>query len=203
MQPRAVVLAAVALVIVSVAPARAQAPRPVALELRGGAAIPLGSFRKRVGTGTSYGALAELRLHRIVGLYAGYDHDSFGTRDDAELGGRAMSGDVESSAIRLGVQWALPVGGGPLQPFLRTGVLFDRVTAGFEGSGGAREEESDRITAFNVEAGAGISFARSVAIVPGIRYYSLYPRFRAADPRGRAELHLQHLTLTLGLRVSP
>jgi hypothetical protein len=203
MQPRAAVLAAAVLAVLPAVPARAQGPGPVALELRGGAAVPLGSFRKRVSTGTSYGALAELRLHRIVGLYAGYDRDSFGTRSGAELGGRTMSGDVESSAVRLGVQWALPVGGGPLEPFLRTGVLFDRVTAGFEGSGGARVEESDRVTAFNVEAGAGIAFGRSVAIVPGIRYFSLYPRFRAADPNGRAELHLQHLSLTLGLRVTP
>src|SRR5690606_22773331 len=102
-------------------PAQAQGFFPLALEVRGGAAIPTGDVSDLydAGTGTSYGVNATLQATGLLGIYAGYERAEFGTDD----------GDLTDQGFAFGGKIALPFGGLiGLGPWIRAGAVYNELT---------------------------------------------------------------------------
>jgi opacity protein-like surface antigen len=183
--------------------AAAQRSTPFSAEIRGGAAVPVGSFRRVADVGWTAGAGAVYRFTRVVGVFLDYDRASMDSKSDATLGGSTLDGSITTSAVRTGVQWTFPVSWEHLHPYLRTGVFFGQVSADVDSGTGSRRVDADRLTSFSLGVGADVSIRPKIAITPGIRYNGYSPRFQLSGEESDVRLPVRYLSLTLGVRVSP
>lgn len=174
------------------APAAAQAFPPLAVEVRGGAAFPIGDFSDDeilgASTGVGYGINATLQATSLLGIYAGYERAEFGS-DDTAFG----DADLTDEGFAFGGRLSLPIVGlRSLGPWLRAGAVFNRLTIDTDTN---LDEESDRQLGFEFGGGISIPLGMVVTVTPGVRYRSYSPGiFSDGDPS------VSYFVADLGLR---
>ncbi|HEV2148490.1 MAG TPA: outer membrane beta-barrel protein [Longimicrobiaceae bacterium] len=178
--------------------AAAQLPLPVALELRGGLAFPLGDFREvgsdigeGLGSGYTLGGSVTLELTPRVGAYVGYSY----TRFDIEEFGTI---DIVTDGVDAGVRVALPMAA-VAAPWLRGGVVYhdaDIVHDG-PGTGPGQVGATGRELGFEVGGGAEVRLGRRLSLTPGLSYV------RFGTDSGFAGGAVTYLRGDVGLRFRP
>ncbi|HEX6041640.1 outer membrane beta-barrel protein [Longimicrobium sp.] len=183
-------------------PAHAQIPNitPFSLEVRGGLAVPTGDFGEKVGddpsveTGYTVGANATYHFMPLLGVYAGYTYNRFGLDGFDGV-------DVVDQGLSAGVRVAVPTPLIPIDPYLKAGVVYNRVGFEFdEGDDGGELDdatESDQSLGFEVGAGIGIGLGPKLSFTPQVTYTRYEPQF---DGEG-IEVNVEHVRVDVGLRI--
>jgi len=155
-------LAAVALA----APARAQLPSitPFSFEARAGVAQPTGDLGDLANTGYTLSGSATYHFIPLVGIYGGYTYSRFEVEGDDEGGF-----DLVDSGFDLGARLAIPTPLIPIDPWIKGGLVFHKVSA--EGEDIEDDEDSDRELGFQVGAGLGFGIG-PVSLTPGVSFIS-------------------------------
>lgn len=209
---KSIVSALAALCAVAAArPAAAQTlpTTPLSVEVRGGAAFPMGDFAdERQGnaeTGWGYGGNVSLQLNPALALYAGYDRFEFPS-DNFEVDLPGNVGDVDGkwidSGFSGGVKLMLPLATmSRLGPWVKGGVVYRKLGVNLDDERFDELEdelETDPALGFEVGGGLSLPLGPRVAVTPGVRYLSY-----SADPvdGGDGEVNVSHLTLDLGLSI--
>lgn len=156
-------------VVSAAAPATAQG-LPLGLEVRGGAAFPMGDFKDAYSaeTGVSYGLTANLQATPMLGVYAGFD------RTELRVGDTALGdADLTDEGFAFGGKLTLPLGMMGLGPWIRAGAIYNQLSRETELAG--MDVESDRTFGFEVGGGLSIPLGMVVAVTPGVRYRAYTP----------------------------
>lgn len=186
-----VALAAVALA--GSAQAQVMPVSPFALEVRGGLAFPTGDFGEGddVESGITYGANGTFQFMPMLGIYAGYTRSDFGTDEDVDITDQGFSG---------GLRLAIPTPMIPVDPYVKAGVVYNKLE--FSGTdGGVRlGVESDRSLGFEVGAGVGIGLGPRLSFTPQVTYTKYSPKF---DEAGLDDVvpDVSHIRVDVGLRM--
>jgi opacity protein-like surface antigen len=181
----------IAALLSSAAAAQAQGLLPLAVEARGGFALPQGDWAELydIGNGFGYGINARLQVLPLISIYGGWDRYSFSIED--------VDSDAIDSGLHLGGQISLPLSAVTgVSPFAFAGVLYNRTTMA-EASG--VESESDDDFGYEVGAGLAFPFAPTLTLTPAVRYRSHSAEFSfGEDP---AETTVSYLSLDVGLKL--
>lgn len=176
------------------ATAHAQAPTtPLSIEIRGGAALPMGDLSEDNGdataeTGYTFGLNANFQATPVIGIYAGWSRSSYGIEDveDVSIRDQGFSGGIKASFA----------GSMPVTPFLKGGVLFHELS--ISGDDGETEAEisSDNALGFEIGGGVAIPLGQRVSVTPGITY----SKFNTSeDDELFADVNVGGLRLDVGL----
>lgn len=152
------------------APAAAQSPIPLALEIRGGIPFATGDFGDRgadigegLGPGYTVGANATLQLTHTLGVYAGYSYTRFDVEDFDDI-------DVTDKGLDAGVRAAFPTTTG-LAPFLKAGLVYHEADVLYEDPQlGVDTDISGRELGFEVAGGVEVPLGRVLSFTPGVSY---------------------------------
>lgn len=141
---------------------------PLALELRGGGAFPMGDFADAapgVGAepGPHLGIAAAWGFARGVSARVGYSRSWFGCGPCEEVG---VDDRVVDAGFDVGLEFRLPVRAAGVTPWVGVGGIVHQLVF----SGDASSLASDRAVGFRVAAGAAVPLLRSVTVKPGISY---------------------------------
>lgn len=179
--------------------ADAQMALPLSVEVRGGAAIPMGDFADDFGsnargasTGPGYSVDAMFNFTPTVGVYAGYSRNEFGV----DRGGLTIGGDAEyiDSGFRGGLMASLaPMGA--LSPYLHGGAVFRSLDYQL----GSFRREFDNALGFEVGGGLEYALGQVISITPGVRYV----RYAPGDTDGSSatdDRAISFLNADVGLR---
>ncbi|HZD06339.1 MAG TPA: hypothetical protein VE173_15620 [Longimicrobiales bacterium] len=183
-RPHLVLVGLVGLVgLGALATARAcEGQAPLALEVQGGASIPVGPFTRgprlegSLDAAPAFGLYFTLRRNRWVGLYAGFSQLRFGCRDD----GCTAGGALVSTAWEVGGH--LRTSPGPWGPWIRLGLVLTRVESDYpafaaDGVGAASTHQvSDLGVGGELGVGWRIGLTDGVGVNPGVRYAQLDSR---------------------------
>jgi hypothetical protein len=196
---RALPLLVASVLALGARPARAQDLPPLVIEPRGGAALPVASFRTGPDHGGEIARAPSFGLHFVYrssagwGPYGGFSQHRFDCGGDGCPGGEYVA-----TSWDFGAQRTLGSFG-----WLRAGVLFARlerdvvVGAGSTpgGRGAARAASS---LSMGAEAGAGlrVPLRGRMSLTPGVRYGWLNTRFRDGGPVG-----MRWLAADVGLAI--
>lgn len=172
--------------------AEAQGILPVAVEARGGLALPQGEWSDdaQADTGFGYGLNARLQVFPLISIYGGWESYSFDTE--------AENVEAKDAGFRAGAQLSLPlsmlIG---LSPHAFAGLIYNETS--FEAEGSDVEFEAD--SALGYEIGAGISFplAPAFSLTPGVRYRTHSADLPAGE--GTEEIDVSYLVLDVGLKL--
>jgi len=174
------------------APLRAQAP--LSVDVRGGAALPVGSFgspgRAAAEAGPSLSVHFAYQRTRGRAFYAGFSRHRFGCGD----GACPPDGEMVSTAWGVGSRLSLRVGGAA--PWLRLGVLFDRVMGDFGPPGESVRRLSDLSLGGEVGVGVTLPLRGRLSTGPSVRYALLDTRFPEVGI-----LRMRYLVTDLGLTL--
>lgn len=162
------------------APASAQLP--IAVEPRGGVAIPVGDFGDAADNGFSYGATVSLVVAPRVSVYGGYSR--------AEFNLNAPAAESTDKGFEAGARLAFP--GTSFSPFVKGGVLFHD----FEIEQVGIEDEGEDEVGFEVGAGAAFPLGQRVSITPGVTY-----RQYATEFFNQGDTKISYLNVDIGLRI--
>lgn len=176
--------------IATVAPASAQM-LPLGVEVRGGAAFPMGDFGDvfAAETGVSYGVTASLQATSLLGVYAGFERAEFGV-DDTALG----EADLTDQGFAFGARLSLPFGGlTGLGPWVRAGAVYNQISRETDSTVG--DFESDRKFGFEVGGGLSIPLGMVVSVTPGVRYRTYSPGLTG----NLSDTNVSYLVADLGL----
>lgn len=163
---RRLLVPALVLVAAGVGPAPAQTARTFAIEIRGGAGLPLGDFNEGGAIGWIAGGTLRYRLNPNLDGYLGYDYASFPPDDpDSEV-----DINIRDHGIRTGLRFDLRTPGVSAAPWLEAGIMVNRTTVG--ASVGSVSSDVDSDWALGGEAGVGLSIPLGprVLLTPGARY---------------------------------
>lgn len=187
-------VAAVAGAMIGVSPLTAQ-DSPLALEIHGGLAVPVGSFAD--GTGVGEGAEPGPSLSVFYGLsqsnrrtiYLGFSQHRF----DCESAGCPTDMPYVATGFHLGMRVAL-LPGRVVVPWLRVGA----VTARVETDGLAAPDAGVSSLGFGAEAGGGLTIRLGdvLSIVPSATYGSVN-----SELPGGTDLGLRFLAAQLGIAL--
>ena len=159
--------------------AHAQELPPLVIEMRGGAALPVSSFRTGPDQGGEIVRAPTFGLHFVYrssagwGPYAGFSQHRFDCADDGCPGAEYVATTWDFGAQRtLG-----------LHGWIRAGVLFGRLEREFAGAGAPPGEggvAGVSSLSLGAEGGAGVRvpLRGRLALTPGLRYGWLNTRFR-------------------------
>jgi hypothetical protein len=149
---------------------------PISAELRAGGALPVGAFGKEnpgLGAGAGIGAALALHVHVTPRLaaYGSYGYGPFacGACDVAGSGDR-----LPEAGFELGLEWILPLRLDALDPWLGAGVLIGHRLEIPDGGDGVASESA---TGWSVGVGVRLPVARSLRLLPALRYRSYVARF--------------------------
>lgn len=186
---------AVAALLTAGTEARAQGLFPLAVEARGGFAVPQGDWKDDFGVdgGFGYGINARLQLMPLISFYGGWETYTFDM--DTE------DGEAKDAGLRAGAQLSLPLSAlTGLSPYAFAGVIYNRTSMEF-GDGVSVEIESD--DGFGWEAGAGVSvpFMPTLSFTPGVRYRTHSADFGASGDFEGEELTVSYIVVDLGLKL--
>jgi hypothetical protein len=195
LRPWSAILAPLVLVLAGlVAPTSARAQAPLALEVRGGAFVPVAGFRTgpeqggRLGWGPSFGLGFALERSDGLHLLLGFSQHRVDCADD----GCGGEGEYVSTAWDLGAR--LDMGSGVSVPWVRLGLTFPRVERN------RPEPFDDDVTSLGLgaEAGAGVRLgvAGRFHLSPGIRFGLV-----DADLPSGGTLRMRYLAADVGLVV--
>jgi hypothetical protein len=183
---------------------------PLSIELRAGAALPMGDFgQESPGLGAGAGVGAALTLHvelaSSLGLYGSYDYGRFAC---GACGAAGFEEGLPEAGFEVGVEWTLPFRLGALDPWLGAGALLGRRLEIPDGGDGFASESA---TGWSAAVGLRVPLAASLRLLPGIRYRSYSARFGfpdlgfglgGTDPPGQAleqEMNVTSVALEVGL----
>lgn len=186
--------AAAAALLATVQAASAQAG-PLALELRGGYAIPTERWndQETLDNGSGYGAHLMAMVTPRVGVYAGWETYSFPVNGSTE----GFDTDATDEGYRAGVSISATV---PryrnVAPFIEAGLLYNSLEIGVSRNGTTVQVESDRTVGFEAGVGFATEINERVSIVPVLRYRqheAEFDTFTANDS-------VRYIVAALGLR---
>jgi opacity protein-like surface antigen len=185
-----VMLTAATLTVAAAGAAQAQ----FAVEGRVGGAIPMGDdFGDAASNGFGLEANASFGILPLVDLYAGASWTRFGIESDGE----DVDADFTDTGFFAGARVGLPAG--PIQPWVRGGVIYNQLEASGEDGGVSVSVESERAVGFEIGGGISFSVMPMVSITPGVRYRSYSPDFNFGDETGSADVN--YLTIDVGARI--
>ena len=142
----------------------AQAQGPIALELRGGGAIPTADLGETsLGVGFGFGIAGSYRLLPHLGAYVGWDWHRFAT-DEALLGNDY---DVEDTGYAFGMQFQHPMVRG-IEGWARAGGLYNHIE--LENDAGSIVADSGHELGWELGGGFSIPLGQRLALTPGARY---------------------------------
>ena len=151
------------------APGLAGQESPLILEVHGGLAAPIGSFRDGSGDGEGAAPGASLSVDFVLtgqgrrGLYAGFSQHRFGCED----AGCSAGGRYVATGFDVGFRFKLRREGDAI-PWIRIGGITTRMET--DDLGGANVGVSDLGFGGEVGAGVHIGGASPLAISPGVRF---------------------------------
>lgn len=167
----------------------------LAVVVRGGAAVPVGSFREEVplsggepGVGPGFAVQFTIPRGTRRSLYVGFAQHRISCRG----AGCEGAGVLVSTAWNLGVRLNVLTGGAA--PWIQLGAVFDRTEADvLEGPGSVRRASD---LAVGGEAGAGIRLrlGRRLSLDPGVRYARHDARFP-----GSGVVRMRYAVVDLGV----
>ncbi|HEX8905369.1 MAG TPA: hypothetical protein VF771_11030 [Longimicrobiaceae bacterium] len=151
-------LFAIAGTAVLAGPARAQLPHvtPFAFEVRGGVAIPTGSFNDVADPGYSLDGNATFYVVPRLGIYGGYHYVRFGA---------SGSGHFNETGPEAGVRLEIPTPVIPIDPYVKAGVVWHKL----ELSGAGASDFSNSGAGFQLNGGVAIRMG-PVSLTPGLTY---------------------------------
>ena len=153
---------------------------PISAELRAGASLPVGDFGKEhpgLGAGVGPGAAVAMHVHVTPRLaaYGSYDSGRFACGACGSVG---LGNGLPEAGFEAGVEWLLPVRLGPLDPWVGAGALMGRRLEIPDGGDGFASESA---TGWSLAAGVRVPVARSLRLLPAVRYRSYATRFAFPD----------------------
>lgn len=179
--------------------ADAQGFFPLAVEVRGGAGVPLGEFGDGVNTGWGFDANAQLRLAPMISVYGGYGTIDFDSSDEGGLLGSG-SGTVTDQGFHAGAILSLPTGmllG--VSPYVKAGALYHEAKYDFEND--AADRESDKQLGYEVGGGLTFPLGLVVSFTPEVKYRSYAPKW--SDGIGvQDDDDLSYVMVDLGMKFS-
>lgn len=175
--------------------AEAQGILPIAVEVRGGYAIPTGDLGDSdVDDGLGFGVNAQPAVMPMLSVYGGWERYSF----SAETGFEEVDVDVVDSGFRLGVQAGLPftpfIG---VSPFVFAGGIYNSTSLEGSAGGVSTESESDRSIGYELGGGLAIPLGPALKLTPAIRYRSHSPEIEEFE----TDSNMSYFTAELGLRL--
>lgn len=182
-------LAAVALA----APARAQLPSftPFSFEARAGVAMPTGDLADVANTGYTLSGSATYHFIPMVGIYGGYTYSRFEVEGDDEAGF-----DLVDSGFDLGARLAIPTPLIPIDPWIKGGLVYHKVSA--EGDGIEEDDDNDGDRELGFQVGAGLGFGIGpVSLTPGVGFTS----YRIGGEEGSDDVTLSYWEASIGVRI--
>ena len=168
----------------------------LALELRGGLAVPLGEFTEAdpgIGAepGPHIGAAALWRFTPGIAVHLGYSRSSFG----CERCGRAgLDDQVVDAGLDAGLHFRLPLQLVGVAPWVSVAGVFHELVFSGEGS----TLSSGYAPGFRLGAGVAVPIAGAFALKPGVSYSS-YSAELALGPFPDQTVDVSHLAVELGL----
>ena len=177
---------------------RAQSPLPLAVELRGGMAIPMGEWNEGGDLGTALGVNGQVGFGAF-GAYAGWERVEFDLGDfESTTGGADADASAVDQGFRAGVMASFPLRS--VSPFVQLGAVLNTTTTRIEAPTGALEIESERALGFEVGAGVAVPLGRTLSFTPGVRYRSHDAEFEGYPEFGEEDI--SYFLADLGLRIA-
>lgn len=153
--------------------AEAQTSR-FSLEPRAGASFPVDDEALR--TGYTIGGEAIFQASRVLGVYAGYNFNSYKVDlDPFEGGAQGLTVRAEVKGFTTGVRATFAAG--RLHPFFKAGLLvqsFGINVSGSEGEG-SFSRQGDNEVGFEVGGGAEFPLTPRFSLTPGASYNNVGP----------------------------
>lgn len=179
--------------------ASAQSTLPITIEVRGGAAIPMGDFDDGAGTGWGLGATVRYAVTPAVDLYAGYDRFEFGT--DADLDEEEFDLGLSDSGFRTGARFSFaPLGS--LRPWVEGGLLVNRSTVSISVESASIDVNSEWALGFEGGAGFAVPLSPRVSLTPGVRYRMHEAEFEAEETgEGPQSIDVSYLAIDIGVNI--
>lgn len=160
-------LAVLAAAALSTGAAEAQMSR-ISLEPRVGASFPIDT--EGLNTGYVVGGDVIFQATPILGIYAGYNFNSYGV--DLEGFGEEVPGNldarVEVKGFAGGLRATFPVGS--LSPYFKGGLLLQSLGVNVSGDGGSFSGSGDREVGFEIGGGVEVPVSARLSVTPGVSY---------------------------------
>jgi len=179
------------------APVQAQLPNvtPFSFEVRGGLAFPRGEFAEedddlQVESGTTLGANVTFHFMPLLGIYGGYTYNRFGIEGADDV-------DLVDQGLNAGVRVAVPTPLIPIDPYVKAGLVFNKVDLVGDTGGEDLVDSSDRSLGFEVGAGIGIGIGPKLSFTPQVTYTRYALKFDGES----ADLDVEHIRVDVGLRL--
>lgn len=173
---------------------------PIAIEARGGFALPTGEWNddEGVDNGVGFGANLQFTVTPLFGVYAGWERFAFGA--DGDLDG--ADAEFVDAGGRAGLHLMLPLEGLPVAPFARGGIYYGSTVLEIDGAGASLDLESDSSLGFEVEGGVELPLGMVVSLVPSVLFRTHEAEFDALDGSGvDPEQTVSYVVLGAGLKL--
>lgn len=175
--------------------AEAQGILPIAVEVRGGYAIPTGDLGDSdVDDGLGFGINAQLAVMPMLSVYGGWERYSF----SADTGAEDIDSDIVDSGFRVGVQAGLPftpfIG---VSPFVFAGGIYNKTEVELSGGGASISGESDSSLGYELGGGLAIPLGPALQLTPAVRYRSHSVEVDDVD----TDSNMSYFTAEIGLRL--
>ncbi|HEU0053732.1 MAG TPA: outer membrane beta-barrel protein, partial [Longimicrobium sp.] len=131
---------------------------PLAIEVRGGLALPTGDDADGLNTGFTVGGDLIFQATPMIGIYAGYNYNEFGVEDVDDV-------SVNVKGFDAGVRLGFPTTSlGGFTPFLKGGVLYQ--------SAEITDTDIETDDEFGFEVGGGLEYmlGNRVSFTPAASY---------------------------------
>lgn len=177
---------------------------PISVELRTGAALPVGDFGQEspglgAETGVGAGVALHVQLMPSVAVYGAYDYERFTC---GACGAAGLEDGLPEAGFEVGLEWIRPFRLGNVDPWLGAGVLFARRLEVPDGGDGFASESA---TGWSAGAGVRVPLGRSLRLLPGLRFRSYAATFEfptlglGLDGELEQEVNVASIALELGL----
>ena len=160
----------------------ASAQLPLAVEVRGGVAVPTGDFGDNADPAPTFGASVSFLAAPRVSIYGGYSQ----TQYDLD----APAAEATDKGWEAGARVAFP--GVGFSPFVKAGLLFHD----FEVEVADIEDEGEDEIGFEVGAGAAFPLGPRVSVTPGVTF-----RRYATEFFNQGDVDITSINLDVGLRI--
>jgi hypothetical protein len=157
---------------------------PLAVEARGGIALPAGDFGEPAEGGPAGEVSATWHALPLIGVYGAYQWNRF------PYDGTGIPEHLTDRGFAVGVRVAVPTPLIPIDPWIRAGVVAHQLR------GESLGEDSRR----GLEAGVGLAFplARGLTLTPGV----LWTRYQYGSGAADGQLlRVRHLRADVGVRL--
>lgn len=183
--------------------ARAQQTLPIAVEARGGVTLPVADFGDGASTGWSLGGTVHWQATRVLGVYAGYEHASFGV-DSLGADDAGLDASVADDGFRTGVRVSLPLAlARNVTPFVEGGLLINRTRISVTDGTSAVSIHSEWGPGFEVGAGVAIPLTPRITLTPGARFREHRGEFNNDNSDLAGTVTADYVAIDLGVSFHP